>query len=517
VLACVAVLVGSGPAHAAFPGKNGKLAFVSNLGSGPDISVMNADGTGQTNLTNSPTTRESGPAWSPDGTKIAFYSNKDHYPVDCDDVDVPCDYEIYVMNGDGTGLTRLTNTLDDQQTAPTWTPDGTRITFLRVFLNSCTHEGCDQRVVTINADGTGETTQPAGMNPSDPAWSPNGQKLAHVSYNRFTFSGSLYTINADGTGLTWFCCDASGSNPPPGSPDWSPDGTAIVFFYARQVARKNLDGSGFAFLATSAFPKQNLFPAWSPDGIKIAFYSDRDGAGGVYVMNADGTEQTKIANGSLPDWQPLPINSYPRPKGATPVFSFLTVAYEPCASPNRRHAPPLAADSCSPPVQSSDYLTVGTLDANQQRANSSGYVQYDAKPGNLQTPADEADVRLSASITDVRRKDLSDYPGELSMKTARRITDKDNTPAPNAATGAATVQDLPLAATFPCATTTDPAIGSLCSLTTTADTLLPGSVKESMRSIWELSPIQVYDGGADGDADTSTDNTLFMDEGIFVP
>jgi hypothetical protein len=126
-------------------------------------------------------------------------------------------------------------------------------------------------------------------------------------------------------------------------------------------------------------------------------------------------------------------------------------------------------------------------------------------------------VKLTASLSDVRQKDLSDYPGELQIQTTRRMTDKDNTPAPNGGTGAATVRDLRFSATVPCGTTSDTTIGSLCSLDTTADTLVPGSVKEGMRSIWELSQVLLYDGGSDGQASTTSDNTLFMDEGIFVP
>jgi hypothetical protein len=112
---------------------------------------------------------------------------------------------------------------------------------------------------------------------------------------------------------------------------------------------------------------------------------------------------------------------------------------------------------------------------NQEQANSTGSVRYDVKIGNPSTPADEADVNLTVSITDVRaRSDLSDYAGELSVNAQRRITDKDSTPAPNGGSGAATVQDLPLAFTVPCTATFDTTIGSFCSVVTTADTLVPG-------------------------------------------
>jgi hypothetical protein len=157
------------------------------------------------------------------------------------------------------------------------------------------------------------------------------------------------------------------------------------------------------------------------------------------------------------------------------------------------------------------------LDSNGQKAGATAWIGQRTVIGNPSTPEDEADVKLTTSISDVRNKDLSDYAGELQIADTRRITDKDNTPNPGGGTGAATVQDLPFSATVPCATTSDTTIGSLCSIETTADTLVPGSVKEGKRSIWQLSQIQVYDGGSDQDADTTSDNTLFMDEGIFVP
>src|SRR6185437_16728883 len=98
--------------------------------------------------------------------------------------------------------------------------------------------------------------------------------------------------------------------------------------------------------------------------------------------------------------------------------------YKPCASPNQQHGSPLAVLSCSPPQQASDFLTVGTLDANGQAAKSVGSVRYDVKPGTAANPADDADVKMTISVKDVRMKDLSDYAGELQVTSSRRITDK---------------------------------------------------------------------------------------------
>ena len=157
-------------------------------------------------------------------------------------------------------------------------------------------------------------------------------------------------------------------------------------------------------------------------------------------------------------------------------------------------------------------------------------MRLDVKP----TPPE--DVKIATSISDVRCNGdgfstgfpsfcanansdnalVPDYTGELQVRTSLRITDKDNTPSPDGGTGAATVTDMSFAFAVPCSSTPDTTIGSSCTLTTTANTLVPGAVPDGLRSNWQLGPIQVYDGGADGTA-TTADNTLFMDEGIFVP
>jgi phosphatidylinositol-3-phosphatase len=193
----------------------------------------------------------------------------------------------------------------------------------------------------------------------------------------------------------------------------------------------------------------------------------------------------------------------------------LVLAYRRCAAANSTHGVPLASPSCSPPSQTTGHLTVGSLDANHQAANSINHVQLVAAPGTLSTPADEGDMGITTSLTDVRlSSDLTDYTGEVQTVLNVRLTDLATT---SSGDDPQTVQDLPFRATVPCAATTDTTVGSTCLLATTFDTLVPGSVKEGMQSIWELSPVQVYDGGSDGDGDTTGDNTLFMNEGIFVP
>src|SRR5439155_19786688 len=107
-----------------------------------------------------------------------------------------------------------------------------------------------------------------------------------------------------------------------------------------------------------------------------------------------------------------------------------------------------------------------------------------------------------------------DYTGELRAGTTVRITDTNNGGA--GGSDPATVSDIPLGVTIPCAATTDTGIGGDCSVSTSFDAIVPGTVTESDRSIWQLGEITVSDGGSDGQVSTSP-NGLFARQGIFVP
>jgi serine protease AprX len=208
---------------------------------------------------------------------------------------------------------------------------------------------------------------------------------------------------------------------------------------------------------------------------------------------------------------------YARPQGATPNVIRLVPAFDSCGTPNHSHGAPLAVPSCSPPVESSDYLTVGTPDANGKAANSTGFVQLKAVGESPINPnnGDQADVQITAELTDVRkRSDLSDYTGELRGVLGLRITDRFNGPGQLIP---ATATDLNLGFTIGCAATADPATGASCNLTTSADTLAAGTVVEGRRSIWEVPQVEMFDGGADNDGNTTGDNTLFMTQGLYAP
>jgi hypothetical protein len=214
--------------------------------------------------------------------------------------------------------------------------------------------------------------------------------------------------------------------------------------------------------------------------------------------------------------------SHVRPKGATPFRASLVPAYKGCnpATANDTHGAPLVFPSCNPPVQTSSFLTVGTPDANGAGANSIGSILLRVK-----TTSPE-DVLIDSSITDVRCQagtsaavcgtgnaaDGPDYSGQLQGNATIRITDHFNSPTPTA-----TVQDIPFPVTANCAATpADNTIGGLCSVSTTANTVVPGSVVDGKRGVVEIGQLLVNDGGVNGVAGAA-DATLFADQGIFIP
>jgi hypothetical protein len=194
----------------------------------------------------------------------------------------------------------------------------------------------------------------------------------------------------------------------------------------------------------------------------------------------------------------------------------LVPAFAACTTPNRTHGAPLAYPSCRPPAPRSGLLTVGTPDANGKAASSVGTVVFKVVVGDPATPANEADVGVSVSLTDVRRSSaLTDYTGEIRETTMLRITDRRSGPAGNG-TDDATMVDLPLSADVTCSATADAAVGAACSIQTAVNALVPGAVREGDRAIWEVGAVEVYDGGPDG-VGATPDNALFARQGLFIP
>jgi Tol biopolymer transport system component len=265
-------------------GSNGstRIAFVSDRDTpgGSEIYTINPDGTGLTRLTFTGTTTNTSSAWSPDRKRIAFMSTR-----------ADALGEIYVMNADGSYLTRLTYSAGADN-APAWSNDGKRIAF------TTTRDG-DQEIYVMNADGSAQTrlTDAPGADDS-PAWSPDGKRIAYVSEEVGSSALELYVMNADG------------SNPKPItalnalalSPGWAAGGKQIAFSDANGILVINVDGTGLTPLIA-----QGADPTYSPDGRSIAFTSSRDGNFELYTANADGSAQTRItfeniAGSYRPSW-----------------------------------------------------------------------------------------------------------------------------------------------------------------------------------------------------------------------
>jgi hypothetical protein len=479
------------PAHAAYPGKNGKLVLLSC-----NLHTINPDGTDQQQITfEPPCPNIEEPEWSPDGKRIAYTQGGD----------------VFVINPDGSGRENVTQGAHGAAAAPSWSPDGTQIAYDATTVEPL---GNETHIWIANSDGTGAHRLDDMCSSYVPQWRPDGKQIAFygstdpVQGGGGCDPGSIgkWLIEPDGTHRVPFPVAQLG--------DWSPDGSHITFGPGCFVGNcygiwtQPADGSP----ATNITSGAGYFPHWSPDGKRIAFRGRQpgDSAGFVYTVATDGSDWQRVSTMFVTNvsWQPIPVNAYPRPRAATPVEVSLVPSYSPCTSPNRTHGPPLAFGSCAPPQRASDELTLGTPDANGKPAKGEGKVAYTALNG---------DVRIAVDLHDVYvQPGLAAYGGELRLRASMRITDKRNTPHPGGP-GAATVSDSTVGATVPCIGTANPSEGSSCFLSTTANALAPGTVTAGARSVWELGQVQVDDGGADGDADTAGDNTRFMVQGLFVP
>ncbi|MEP7225358.1 MAG: DPP IV N-terminal domain-containing protein [Actinomycetota bacterium] len=266
------------------------LAFVSTRDGDYAIYEMNADGGGEHRVNDAELDSselkvlffEIEPAWSPDGTKIAFSSRRSG------------SFDVYVMNADGTGTQRLTST-KDHDSHPTWSPDGTQIAFAR-----------SGDVYVMNADGSDahRISDPTAEE-SEPAWSPDGSWIAYI---RRTPGGSVqdaWLMRSDGSERRAVTSQRARTF----TPAWSPDSTRIVFTSNKdrdvfELYTIGIDGKGLRSVVPTV--ADNFEPSWSPDGSKIAYQED----GAVFTVELGGGNVEKLTdnvnNDSSPAWNPKP-------------------------------------------------------------------------------------------------------------------------------------------------------------------------------------------------------------------
>jgi Tol biopolymer transport system component len=217
-------------------------------------------------------------AWSPDGTKIAYYASSD----------------IWVVKSTGGAPARLTN-LTGVNTQPAWSPDGTKIAFI-------SNRDGNNEIYVMNADGTGQTRLTLHVaNDQAPAWSVSGNKIAFATNRDGNYE--IYTMNTNGTSLTRLT-NSIGDDL---NPVYSPDGGSIAFTSTRdggasEIYTMHYDGTQQRRLTNNSFSEAS--PTWSPDGAVLAYSSDRNSNTDIYALDLGSLIETRLTSHPEDDFKP---------------------------------------------------------------------------------------------------------------------------------------------------------------------------------------------------------------------
>lgn len=280
--ACLASTLSMTPAAGAEPTAPERLIVFSYLlpSTPGDIYVVRPDGSDLLNLTDSPW-HDTMPAWSPDGSKIAFISNRDGTDPAIGK------WDVFVMDADGTDARNITQTDDADERVPTWSADATALLF--------------ERGSSIYARelASGEERKIGGG--GNPAPSPDGRLIAFDTGFGDGAENALLLMRTDGSRVRNFRSDDWDDR----DPDWSPASTHIAWSRDDSLAIARLGRRGVRTIEPAKDGVRFEYPTWSPSGRRLAVVHE----GQIYlVRRRDGQlrQVTSMAGGGFvgyPDWR----------------------------------------------------------------------------------------------------------------------------------------------------------------------------------------------------------------------